>query len=303
MPKRPLCAVALAVLVLAASATVASAAQLELVASIVPVGTFVERIAGDRAEVSVLVPPGASPATYEPKPSQMAALSRADAFFAVGVPFERVWLPRIRSAVSGLDVVDLTRGIERVPMAAEHDHDHDHATGHDHDHDNDHDNRGLDPHIWLAPPLVLTMADTILDALIRLDPDGEAVYRANHAAFAADVRALDQELRATLAHPEGHGRFMVYHPSWGYFARAYGLTQLPVELEGKDPGPRELARLIDEARDAGISVVFVSPQFSERAAREIAASIDGSVAVADPLAADWAANLRRAAAAFAKAAR
>jgi len=263
--------------------------------SIMPQKYFVQQISMGQVDVRVMVPPGASPASYAPKPRQMAALSNAAIYFAVGVPFEGAWLARIAAANPKMIVVHTDEGIEKSAMAAHHHHDGHHNGG-------GHHNGALDPHIWLSPPLVLSQARTILSALQKADPTHRDAYAKNHAVFASKVTALDRELRSALADRRGL-RFMVFHPSWGYFARAYGLIQVPIEIEGKEPKPAQLAFLIQEAREHGIQVVFVQPQFSAKSAALVAGEIGGQVVVADPLAEDWAGNLRAVARQFRDAAR
>jgi len=250
--------------------------------SIVPQKYFVEKIAGDLAQVTVMVPPGASPATYEPRPSQMRALSRADLYFAIGVPFEKAWLPRFAAQNPKMKIVDITEGIRKVPMAA-HDHDH----GHEGDR---HPHETLDPHVWLSPPLVKILARNIAEALEKADPVHADTYRKNFAAFDRDLDALFATLKKRLAPCRGHA-MMVFHPSWGYFARAFGLKQIPIEIEGKEPRSRELMHLIEEAKEHHVRAIFIQPQFSRRAAEVIARSIGARVIVADPMAYDWKRNL------------
>lgn len=182
-------------------------------------------------------------------------------------------------------------------------HEPDEETGHGHGHERAgehgqaHTPEEPDPHVWTDPRNVITMAATIRDTLSELDPDGAGVYRQRFEAYRDRLRELDAELESMLADIRQR-RFMVYHPSWGYFADRYGLEQLPIELEGKEPGPASLARVVNEAREAGVRVIFVQPQFSERSARRVAEAIDGEVVAVDPLAEDYAANLRRVARAF-----
>lgn len=300
--------VALAVMLAAVSAR---AEPVSVVVSVIPQKTFVEAIGGDRVKVMAMVAPGASPATYEPKARQMAELAGADVYFSIGVPFERAWLARFRGAAPEMKVVDSAESFRRMAMAA-HDHGHDDHGHEDHGHEgheheghghedhghDDHAGEILDPHVWLSPTLVRLQAQVIRDTLIDLDPDHAADYHAGYRAFAAQVNEVDQAVLAAL---EGvaRRRFMVFHPSWGYFARDYGLTQVPIEAEGKEPGPRALADLIARAKAEGIGAVFIQPQFSRSSAEAIAEAIGGRVVVADPLAADWAANLKQVAQTFA----
>ena len=261
--------------------------------SILPQKYFVEQIGRKRVHVQVMVRPGASPATYEPRPGQMADLSKADLYFSIGVPFEKAWLGRIKAANPRMRVVATDQGIEKLAMASHHHREEDGeppAPGGGHH--RGHAPHGIpDPHIWLSPPLVKIQVRSILAALQQVDPAHGDLYEANAAKFVSEIDALDADLRRQFS-PRQRMRFMVFHPSWGYFARAYGLDQIPIELEGKDPKPAQLQKLIAHAREDGIRVVFVQPQFSARSAALIAGEIGGRVAVADPLAENWAQNLR-----------
>jgi zinc transport system substrate-binding protein len=264
----------------------------------------------------------------------MAALTGARAYFAIGVPFEKVWLEKIAAANPKMQMVHTDRGIPKRSMAAHHHHDepaHHHDAEPDHHHkaeaghhhhgeadhgepheaadpheahtENHHEGHGKqgetgqDPHIWLSPPLVKKQAHHILTAVKTLDPEHSAEYEPNYHRLVTAIDALDDDLRATFARHQGL-EFMVFHPSWGYFADAYGLTQVPIELEGKDPKPAQLQTLIRHARERGIKVIFAQPQFSAKSARLIAREIGGQGAFADPLAADRMENLRSVAARF-----
>ncbi len=279
--------------------SVSAAENISVFVSIVPQKYFVEQIGGDMVDVKVMVKPGSSPHNYEPKPQQLTDLAKAKIYFAVGVPFEGSWLDKIASSNPDMLVVHTEENIEKLQMAAHHHHDEE-AEGNDeehHDHDvneheeDEHDEHGLDPHIWLSPVLVKIQASSILSALQKTDPEHAAIYESNFKSFIQRVDALDNELKELFKGRKGL-QFMVFHPSWGYFADAYGLKQVPVELEGKDPSPKQLQILIHEALEDNIKVVFVQPQFSKRSAEVIAGAIGGSVAVADPLAEQWETNLR-----------
>jgi zinc transport system substrate-binding protein len=257
--------------------------KLVVFVSIAPQKYFVQQIGRELLDVQVMVQPGASPATYEPKPRQMAALSQTPIYFAIGVPFEKNWLKKITATNPNMRVVHTDYGIQKIPMSA-----HRHATekysGKDHQGE-------PDPHIWLSPALVMIQARTIRDALQEIDPAHRSVYETHYKAFASTLAALDAELRNMFADKQGL-QFMVFHPSWGYFADTYGLKQVAVEIEGKNPKPSQLKELIEHAKEQGIKIIFVQPQFSSKSAKLVAREIGGQVAVADPLAQDWSANLR-----------
>jgi zinc transport system substrate-binding protein len=284
---------------------VSAADKLPVFVSIVPQKYFVQQIGKDLVDAQVMVQPGASPATYEPKPKQMADLSKTKIYFAIGVPYEKAWLSKIAAANPNMRVIHTDHGIEKLAMEAHHHHDdqaeehheadsnhekeeHHEEAEHDKDH---HEHTGLDPHIWLSPPLVKIQAQTILAALQEVDPAHRSVYEANFKEFTAQIDKLDGDLKKTFEGKEGL-QFMVFHPPWGYFAHAYGLKQVPIEIEGKDPKPAQLKELIQHARERGIKVVFVQPQFSTKSAELVAQEIGGQVAFVDPLAEDWMANLR-----------
>jgi zinc transport system substrate-binding protein len=276
----------------------ARAAGIQVFVSIAPQKYFVAKVGGALVEISVLAPPGADPHTFEPKPRQMAALARAAVYFSVGVDFEKAWMPRISAAGPNLRIVATDAGIAKMAMAAEH-HLTGRAGGHPagakapaagHPPHDDHEG-GEDAHIWLSPPLVKIQARHIAEALSAVDPGNRARYEANLAAFLEEIESLDGELKAVFAGSSG-SRFLVFHPSWGYFARDYGLEQVAIEVEGKEPKPAQLKALIEFARNKGVQAVFAQPQQSSRSAEMVAREIGGRVVSADPLAEDWAANLR-----------
>jgi len=267
--------------------------KLGVTVSIVPQRDFVERIGGEHVSVSIMVEAGNSPTTYEPKPEQLKALSRSAAYFSIGVPFEDVWLDRIAAANPEMMMVDTIADIERMALEADHDHAADEKSDHD-----DHAEGAPDPHVWLSPKRVAIQARAIYSALAALDPAHEAVFSSNLEAFLADIDALDAEIALTLAHHEGKA-FMVFHPSWGYFAHDYGLEQIPVEVGGQEPSARELAQLIEIAREQNIHVILAQPEFSTEDAETIAQGIDGKVLLISPLAPNWLGNMRTVADTFA----
>jgi zinc transport system substrate-binding protein len=266
--------------------------------SVAPLDTFVQRVGGDRVTVGVMVQPGQSPATYEPSPRQIAALAEADLFLRTGVPFEDAWMGRIRAANANMRVLDAREGLDLRPLAR---HAHEPADGSGRP-DRPEGAGEQDPHVWTSPPLVKRMAAGIRDALIDLSPADAAAFRRGYAAFAADLDALDGYIRDQLR-GLARRKFLAFHPAWGYFADTYGLTQVAVEREGKQPGARTLATLIEEARGEGIAVVFVQPQFGDRSATQVARAIGARVVTVDPLAADYIRNMRRVAEQFAAALR
>lgn len=277
--------------------------------SIQPQAYFVQRLAGDRLGLLTLVGPGQSPHSYEPTPRQMADLSRAKAWFAIGVEFENALMPKIESLYPGLRIVDTTKGIKFRSMEAhshddeendaDNDHDDDHDTDDDHDddhdsdsdHDSDHDSEARDPHVWLGRDSVKVQIGHILAGLSAIDPEGASVFRTNHDAFIKEIDTIFDGLAKDLGALRGKPVF-VFHPAFGYFFDEFGIIQEAVETGGKEPTQRALAALIDEARKEGARTIFVQIQFPANAARSVASAIGGSVVEIDPLAEDWSKNLR-----------
>lgn len=276
--------------------------SLQVTVSILPQRYFVKKIAKDLVKVSVIVQPGSNPATYEPKPSQMTALINSEIYFAIGVPFERVWLNRFASVNPKMQIIHTDDSIKKRKMIGKHHLEHEHQAIKP-----DVNDKGvskkivLDPHIWLSPPLVKQQAQTIADALIKVDPSRKRIYEENLWQFQHDLDELDSEIRGILHGKVNQTDFLVFHPSWGYFAEAYGLNQIPVEIEGKEPGATEMASLIKYAKASKINAIFVQPQFPLKNAVTIAREINAQVIIADPLSEDWMKNLREVAKKFAAA--
>ena len=247
--------------------------QIQIIVSILPQKEFVERIGGEKVAVTVMIPPGASPATYEPSPGQLQDVSRAKLYVRIGhIPFENAWMEKIESANRGMQVVDSSEGIEII---------------------------GNDPHIWLSPARARIQVEHISDALIEIDPDNSEYYARNKEDYLKTLSDLDEDIRNNLSEIKNR-KFMVYHPAWGYFARDYQLEQVPIEIEGKEPSASDLVRLTDTARANNITAVFAAPQFNSESAEVIADEIGGTVVFIDPLAKDYAVNMRAVSAAFAR---
>jgi zinc transport system substrate-binding protein len=244
--------------------------------SIVPQKFLVEQICGDKFQVHVLLPPGANHETYEPTPGDMAGLREATLYFTIGyLDFELNWLPRIASSQQGLKVINTSKGISLIE-------------GH---HDNpDQKGRGIDPHTWLSPANAKIQARTIADELVRNDSSHASYYLQNLDRFGKLADSIDQQIRNRLANCPGKS-FLIFHPALAYFAREYGLDQVSIEFEGKEPSAARLRELIDIARAKNIRTILVSREFDTRNAEAIASEINARIIVFDPMLADWPGNL------------
>lgn len=262
----------------------------EVTVSILPQKFFIEQIAKDKIKINVMVTKGFSPAIYEPKTSQMRALSSSMVYFSIGVPFESVWLDKFKNSNKNMLIVDTSKGIKKLEME-EHDH-HEEESHHDEDKEEAHNDEDkiLNPHIWLDPILVKTQIKIVYETLIKLDSKNAQFYLKNYTNFLKELDLLDAQIKAILKESSTK-EFMVFHPSWDYFALRYDLEQIAVEVQGKEPKPKELITLIKDAKKHEIKVVFTSPQFSKKAASVIARSINAKVETIDSLEYEYKTNL------------
>ncbi|MGY4706468.1 metal ABC transporter substrate-binding protein [Candidatus Bipolaricaulota sp. J31] len=233
-------------------------AELKVAVSIPPLADFVRGVGGDRVEVGLLVPPGADPHTYELQPSQMRFLAEARLLVVVGLGFEW-WLEDVVSAAGNprLEVVVTSEGIDPVDG---------------------------DPHIWLDPLNAVLQVATIRDALVRADPDGRLSYELNAAHYISELLALHRGIEARVAR-WSHREFVALHGAWAYFARRYGLAQLAViePSPGREPSPREVARIMELVRARGVRAIFVEEQHPPGVAGLIARETGAALVALDPL--------------------
>lgn len=261
--------------------------------SIVPQKTFVQKIAHDKANIVLMVEAGSSPHSYEPKSSQMIALSKADIYFSIGVEFEHAWLDKFKSQNQTMKFIDITEGIEKIKMSKHNHHDaHHEEHGHEHHDEHEHDHHGGDdPHVWTSPENVGIIAQNIYKALAESDPKNQKFYKSNLDSFLKEIKETDRAIKDALMDVEPKAKFMVFHPSWGYFANEYKLTQIAVEVEGKSPKPKEMITIIKEAREENVRVIFTQPEFSDKSAKIIAKEAGVNVVKISPLNAQWSQNL------------
>ena len=252
--------------------------QLVVAVSILPQKYFVERIAGDKVSVVVLIPPGASPVTYEPSAVQMRKIVDAKIYFKVGHPnlaFEVNWFSRIREANKKMVVISLADSLDKV-------------------------DKNKDPHIWVSPGMVKKQLNSLTDALIQQLPAEKAFFQKNRDDFIRDIEQTTEKINIVLKSIKIK-KFLVFHPAWGYFADEFGLEQIAIEEHGKEADMKSLQEIIEHAKQENIKVIFVQEQFSQKEADLIANEINGKVVKIDPLAEDWLANLEKVASAFASA--
>jgi zinc transport system substrate-binding protein len=251
-----------------------------VVTTIAPLQEFVEKVGGDKVSVTAMVPPGGDPHTYEPAPTQLVELSKAQMYVEVGsgIDFEITWLDKLRSINNKMILINASQNIELINSA-------------------DADAEGIDTHTWTSIRNAQIMVQNIYDGLAGMDGANKEYYAKNRDDYLLELTALDMGLNESLSMRKNK-KFIIYHPSLGYFARDYGLEQIAIERNGKEPTPQWMQRIIDTAKADNITVVLASPEFSTASADTIAGEINGKVVLIDPLQKDYAKGMREIAAAF-----
>lgn len=249
---------------------------LTVLVSVAPYKALIEAIAQDALHVEVVVPPGASPHFFEPTPKQLQAISQGSLWFTIGEPFEQQILPALKAHNPHLQTEDLRQGLNLIGTGV-----------------------GADPHIWLSPKLMQIQAQTILKALVHQYPDKMTLFSEGFNQVQQTLGKLDAAIQKELD-PLQQRTVLVSHPAFGYFCRDYGLRQLPIEQEGRDPAPKQLTQLLQEARLLNIETVFIEPQYSNKAARVIAQELGANLVMVNPYAEEYFDNMQAMAQAFAK---
>ena len=258
-----------------------STKKIGVAVSIIPLAEFVEKVGGDKVKVTVMIPPGASPHTYEPKPSQLKEVEKAALYVKVGTPieFELAWMDKLLSFNQKMLLVDASKGIklikkETIKQTEKQLH------------------QGIDPHIWLSPVNAEIIVENIYQGLIKIDPENKKYYKNNKDNYIKELKELNKEISEVTYKFKGR-KFMVFHPAWGYFAKDYNLLQIPIEIEGKEPSPKDLANLIKQAKKENIKVIFAAPEFNTETAKLISREINGKIILISSLEKNYISNIRK----------
>ena len=254
----------------------------EFVVSILPLKFLTEYITGNDFPVVVLVPPGASPETYEPTPQQIIKAEKARAVFTTGlIDFENALTASIKGN-TGDKFYTLYNGIELISGSCGHVHNHE-GIAHKHA-------SGIDPHIWTSPKELKVMSGNLYKAIALLYPDSTK-YITNYKELVSKLDALDQDISEKIRQSEVSS-FIIYHPALTYYSRHYGLEQISLEHDGKEPSAARLKNIIARAKAEGVKSVFYQSQFSESTVRTVAGDIGATAVEIDPMREDVINNLR-----------
>lgn len=248
--------------------------------SILPQKYLIDRLTDSTIEVNVMVPPGTSPEMYEPSPVQMKGVSTSAVYFAVGpLEFESTILPKIKELNPNILFVDLSKGINLIEG-----HNHRAIMGEDEHH------TCYDPHIWTSTLEFKQMAIKTCKELCDLFPARKPQFEANLGKLEVDFNRLDSLLRRIVESADTK-KFLIYHPALSYFSREYGLTQIAIEADGKNPSANQLAGLVRLAKSENLKYVLIQSQFDSRNAEILANELGGDVLSIDPLGYDWLGNM------------
>ena len=252
--------------------------RLTISVSIASIQWLVDQVGGEHVQTQSLTTSGDDPHTYEPSPAQMTAIAASDLYFTVGIEFEEIWLPKFTNANPDLQVVDISQGVDRIPVVGGHA-------------EEDHPHEGLDPHIWLSPQKMRQIANNIALSLESLDPNNAALYQSNLEIVLSTIIKVDNQLSQMLSQTRLK-QFLIMHPSLGYFADAYGLQMIPVEIDGQEPSPTQLADILQASQAYGIHTLFTQTGSNPVNVQVLAeqAGIDNIIEI-DPMTYDWPANM------------
>jgi zinc transport system substrate-binding protein len=241
--------------------------RIKVATTIAPLGDFVKAVGGEKVEVTVVVPPGAEPHTFEPTPSLMMDVAKADLYVMNGAGLE-FWMDKLLEANKRMVVVDSSQGVALLQ-----------------------ERKGeIDPHIWISLRNAAVQVNNICAGLIEVDSQNKDFYIKNRDAYLETLKALDVELNRTFAGKKNK-IFIVHHPAWTYFARDYDLSQVPLMENEKEPGPKYLGEVIDLARTNNITTIFVEPEYNPKAAEVMAREMNTSIVTLDPLAKNYLENM------------
>ena len=265
--------------------------KLNVYVSIMPQKYFADKVGGDLVNVSVLVPSGTSPENFDPSPKQIMQLGSSDVYFTIDIPFENIFLDKIKTGKKKLVIADCGKNVPKLRNPEHKEHEHEHEHGHQHGE--------FDPHIWTDPELIKIIAQNMADTFSVTDPAHAATYAANLKNFKDELDTLKDELSLKLAPYKGR-IFYVYHSAYTYFAERFGLVQKSIETGEKEPTPAKLRELVNQANQDKVKTIFIQPEFPASGAKRVAEAIGGKTVTRSVLEYDVPANMRKTAALLAE---
>ena len=236
--------------------------------TIPPYQYFVEKIAGDKVDVNVMVSNGNNPETYEPNAQQMMELSNSALYLKVGsIGFEQTWMKKLQDNAPDMKVIDTSVGIKPAQTPG----------------------GNIDPHVWMSCKNARIISSNIFKALCQLEPENKTFFQKNYQQLLSSIDRQDSIIRKSFKdNPEMVRKFVIYHPILTYFARDYQLEQLAIEEEGREPSAAQLKSLIERARKQKIRYCLIQAEFANRNTTTFIKESQTKAMDINPLQADWA---------------
>ncbi len=249
---------------------------INITTSIPPQKYFIEQLIGSEELVNVMITSGNNHANYEPTPKQLQAITSSKIYIKIGeLGFEKIWLNKILELNPSIYIVSLSDSINPIYGGESCDHEHHHS----------HED-GVDPHIWTSPKTVRSIVQNLANALTKLYPEKQELIAKNLTQLTLKIESLDKRLDSVTQNSRIK-KFIIFHPGYAYLARDYGLEQISIEKDGKEPSAGYLVELINIAKESSIKTIFIQEEFDKRNGELLAKSIEGEFVVVNPMAENW----------------
>jgi zinc transport system substrate-binding protein len=256
-----------------------TAQKIQIITTLFPLYDFAKNIGQDKVEVVLLLPPGVEPHSFEPKPDDVVRINKADLFIYTG----KVMEPWAADVLKGLDnknlvVVDSSKDISFMEEKGDHPHEHDKEQGKSHEKEDEHKHE-VDPHFWLDFANAGKMIDSILEGLVKKDPNNKDLYRVNAEQYKTKLNDLDRKFKETLSRCKKKIFVHAGHFAFGYLARRYGLTYVAAYGFSADaePSPKKLIELTKTLKKHGLNHIYyeelITPRVAETISKETGAAL------------------------------
>jgi len=251
----------------------------QLVVTIEPLRYFTQSVAGNKFDVMSMVPQGNNPESYDPTPQQLIKLENCEAYFRIGyIGFEQTWMGRLQQNSPKMKIFDTSKGIKLI------------ASPHIHNETNEHSIATPDPHIWNSTANARIIVKNIYNGLCELNPENKEYFKQNMDRLLKEIDRIDKKLNVLISRTKNH-TFLIFHPALSYFAKDYGLEQICIEEEGKEPSPIYLKDLIQTCKKKKIKTIFIQEEFDKRNAELISRETGTRLVIINPLSYKWGAEM------------
>jgi len=258
--------------------------KIGVVVSLGPEVEWVKAVGGSKVDVTLMVPEGSDPHTYEPLPNQLSQVSNAQIYVMMGssVEFENNYIDKIRESSPNMLVINASEGVNLIPNSAEN------------------ESETLDPHVWADPKNAKLMVNNVYNGLVAVDPTDKEYFKNNRDSYLQKLDELDKNTTKLLK-DKNNTYILVLHPAFGYMAKDYNITEIGAMINDEEPSPQRIAMMIDTAKKYNITTVYSEPQYDPKFMQSIATQIGGNVVTVNDLDENYLENMENIALAFSKA--